>query len=258
MKTYIVTILVLLVVSTAVLLAVWRGKGLSLDLTEGGVVPPLEAFIPAVIDDPWGLIGWKRPVGPLRFGIQAGHWKYTEAPDELEGVRNNGGGTSATGVPEWKVNLAVAEKIAERLRAEGIEVDILPATIPPGYWADAFISLHADGNDSTAVSGYKVAAARRDITGKADTLARLIEAAYGPATGLALDPNVTRTMRGYYAFNWRRYEHAIHPMVPGVIVEMGFLSNPSDARLLINTPDRLAKPIAEAMSAFLTASREGE
>lgn len=252
MKKYIVLALVLTATVAAVSFSIWFAKGPYLDSNDGGKGQVLNEVIPEAVGDSLGFFGWQRPVGPLRVGIQAGHWKYTEAPDEQEGVRNNGGGTSATGVTEWEVNLAVAEKIAEILRKDGIKVDILPATVPPDYWADAFVSLHADGNVSTAVSGYKVAAARRDITGKAEELSRLIEEEYGVVTKLPLDANVTRTMRGYYAFNWLRYEHAIHPMTPGVIVEMGFLSNPRDARLLINTPDLPAQAIATALNRFLS------
>jgi hypothetical protein len=213
--------------------------------------PEEEISLIREVDDPFGLIGWKRPDGPLRVGIQAGHWKYMEAPDEIEGVRNNGGGTSKSGVPEWQVNLMVAEEIAMILEKEGIVVDILPATVPPRYWADAFVSLHVDGNDSSLVSGYKVAAARRDMTGQAEGLSRLIEEKYGELTKLPLDSNITRTMRGYYAFSWHRYEHAIHPKTPGVIVEMGFLSNPRDARFLINNPEVPAQAVALALIAFL-------
>ena len=58
-------------------------------------------------------------------------------------------------------------------------------------------------------------------------------------------------MSGYYAFNWRRYDHAVHPMVPAVIVETGFLTNAQDRALLVNESERVAEGIANGIVAFL-------
>jgi hypothetical protein len=122
--------------------------------------------------DPYA--NWQRPTGPPVVALQVGHWKNSELPDEFERLREAGGGTSGGGKAEWEVGLAIAEQAAELLRAKGIAVEILPATVPPGFWADALISIHADGNVDPAVSGYKVAAPYRDRTGKAPQLATAI------------------------------------------------------------------------------------
>src|SRR5688572_29749836 len=106
---------------------------------------------------------WKRPDGPAKVTLQVGHWKNKELPDEFEKLRRTGGGTSGGGKAEWEVNLEIAELTAELLRPEGIIVEILPATVPASYWADVFISIHADGNENSTVSGYKIAAPRRDM-----------------------------------------------------------------------------------------------
>lgn len=198
--------------------------------------------------DPYA--NWQRPTGPLRVGIQAGHWFAADAPDEQEGLRDNTG-AQAGGTTEWETNLRIAEETKNLLEAEGIMVDLLPTTIPPDYLADAFISVHADGNADTRVSGYKVAAPRRDRTGTAARLSSLIEARYGSSTNLLIDSNITNNMRGYYAFNWRRYDHSIHPMTPGVIVETGFLTNADDRRIIVNNPKRSAQGIANGVIAFL-------
>ncbi len=198
--------------------------------------------------DPYA--NWQRPAGPLRVGIQAGHWFTADAPDEQEGLRDNTG-AQAGGTTEWETNLRIAEETKKLLEAQGIVVDLLPTTIPPDYLADAFISVHADGNTDTRVSGYKVAAPRRDRTGTAARLSSLIEARYGSSTNLLIDPNITNTMRGYYAFNWRRYDHSIHPMTPGAIVETGFLTNVNDRRIIVNNPKRSAQGIADGVIAFL-------
>src|SRR5690606_6222262 len=142
---------------------------------------------------------WARPEGPLRVALQAGHWKAEEAPPEQRHLRENG--TRGGGRAEWEVNLAIARRTAKLLERAGYAVDILPTTIPPGYWADVFIAIHADGNSSPSVSGYRAAAPRHDRTGRADDLVRVLTRTYGEATKLRRYPTVTRRMRGYYAFN---------------------------------------------------------
>lgn len=194
---------------------------------------------------------WQRPEGPLRVGLQAGHWQNEELPEELKRLKTSGG-TSSGEIAEWEVNLNIAEETKKLLEKEGIVVDILPATIPPAYLADAFVAIHADGSTDRAQRGFKVAAPRRDLTGKAKTLVEIMEEEYAKTTGLAQDPNITRGMTGYYAFSWRRFDHAIHPMTPAVILETGFLTNPSEARSLINHPEIPAQAIAKAVLEFLT------
>lgn len=198
------------------------------------------------------LSQWVRPEGPLRVGLQAGHWKNNELPDELARLCENGGGTSTGSVTEWEVNLRIAEETKLLLEKEGILVDLLPATIPPGYFADAVIAIHADGNVSPVASGFKVAAPRSDYSGKAALLVTLLEKHYSDVTRLPKDPNITRNMTGYYAFSWRRFEHSTHPMAPAVILETGFLTNPSDARMLISNPQLPAIAIARTVTEFLT------
>ena len=192
---------------------------------------------------------WRRPDGPIRIALQAGHWKAAEAPDEQARLRTNG--TRGGGKAEWEVNLAIAERTAQLLEDEGYAVEILPTTIPPGYWADVFVAIHADGNPNTTMSGYRAAAPRRDRTGRANELVLTLTDTYGEATGLPLYPTVTRRMRGYYAFNSRRYHHALHPMTVGVILETGFLTSARDRRILIGAQDRAARGIADGIKRFL-------
>lgn len=194
---------------------------------------------------------WQRPPGPIKIGLQAGHWKTQEMPDELARLRDSGGGATSGAVTEWETVLKIAEETAEILENEGYEVDILPATIPEDYWADVFVSIHADGNLNPLVSGYKVAASARDRTGLADKLAKSIEDQYGAVTNFSLDPNITINMTRYYAFNSRRYDHAIHPMTPGVIVETGFLTNYYESSVLINNPKLPAQGIADGVIQFI-------
>ena len=57
-------------------------------------------------------------------------------------------------------------------------------------------------------------------------------------------------MRNYYAFNFRRYEHALHPATIAVIIETGFLTSSRDRRVIVNDPERAARGIVEAVAAF--------
>lgn len=194
---------------------------------------------------------WERPQGPLRVGLQVGHWKAQELPDELEHIRRRVGGSYGGGKQEWEVAYAIAQEIIPFLEKEGIEVDILPATVSPSYWADAFISIHADGHNDPNVYGFRVAGPALDITERAEFLASAIEQEYASTTLMRIHPFVTDDMRYYYAFNWLEREYAIHPMTPAVIVETGFLTSPRDRKILIDDPARAAKGIARGILIFL-------
>jgi len=191
---------------------------------------------------------WVPPEGPVRIALQAGHWRADEAPRELRGLRNNG--TRWKETPEWEVNLEIVRRAGAMLEEMGYEVDILPAVIPPSYRAHLFIAIHADGSNDPNASGYRVAAPRRDATGRASQVVALLEQSYGEATGIQRLPAATRRMRNYYAFNFRRYEHALHPMTIAVILETGFLTSRRDRQVLVNDPDRAARGIVAAIAAF--------
>jgi len=191
---------------------------------------------------------WAPPEGPVRIALQAGHWRANEAPDELRGLRDNG--TSANGKAEWEVNLEIARQAATMLEELGYVVDVLPAVVPPSYRAHLFISIHADGSGDPRASGYRVGAPRRDVTGRAEQAAEILERAYGEATGIRQLPTVTRRMSNYYAFNFRRYQHALHPLTIGVILETGFLTSADDRRIIVDDPARAARGIVAAVTAF--------
>ena len=190
------------------------------------------------------------PSGPKRVGIQAGHWRVQEAPDEL---RQLGPGTFGGGRAEWEVNLDVAERTASMLQAAGVEVDILPVYLPERYRAHAFIALHADGDVSGALNGFKIARPVFSAIPETDErLVSMMNDAYERVTGMPRDDaHISRRMTGYYAFNTRRYCHAIARGVPAAIIEMGFLTNPGDRLLLLGNPDLLARGIADGILRFL-------
>lgn len=206
--------------------------------------------------DPYNYLrNWVRPEGPPKVALQVGHWKSSEFPDELERLRNNTG-SSGGGKWEWEVNYKIAEKMKPILEQEGIIVEILPATVPSGYFADVFLAIHADGSTDKTASGYKFASPWRDFSKKADTLVTYLEKSYDEATTLEKDPNISRNMRGYYAFSWWRYTHAIHPMTTAAIAETGFLTSANDRKLIVDNPEISAKAMADAVIKFLREEKK--
>lgn len=201
--------------------------------------------------DPYAWIrNWTRPGGPAKVAIQVGHWKNQEVPEELENLRQNTG-ASSSGVTELEINLDVSERIFNILRENNIDVEILPTTVPPRYWADVFIAIHADGSTDHRTSGYKFAGPWRDFTGNSDKLVEILSENYERDTDLEFDDNISRNMRGYYAFSWWRYEHAIHPMTTAVIAELGFVTNRSDRNLLTTKSDLVAESISKSILKYL-------
>ncbi|HEX6292532.1 MAG TPA: N-acetylmuramoyl-L-alanine amidase [Herpetosiphonaceae bacterium] len=188
-----------------------------------------------------------------RVGLQVGHWRANELPDELKNLRTSTG-AAAGGLREVDVNLAVANRAAEYLRSAGVTVDLLPATVPPSYRADAFVAIHADGSASSRISGWKAAAHWREWEA-ATALIEALRAEYGPASGLRWDGDrVTSNMRGYYAFSSRRFDHSVSTYTPAVILEMGYLTNANDRRAMTQGADRLARGVSNSILRFLRSA----
>jgi N-acetylmuramoyl-L-alanine amidase len=191
------------------------------------------------------------PPGPKRVGLQAGHWLNEQAPPELGRLQ---AGAVGGGKQEWEVNLDIAQRTAALLEASGVQADVLPATVPPQYHANVFVALHADGDPAGQARGFKVA--RPGFSSLPDMDDRLVTAindTYGAQTELPRDDeHISLRMRYYYAFNSRRYCHAVAPGVPQAIIEMGYLTSASDRQLLIGDPERLAQGLADSISAFLS------
>ena len=190
------------------------------------------------------------PPGPKRVGLQAGHWLTDQVPPELGRLQN---GAVGGGKQEWEVNLDVAQRVAALLEASGVDVDVLPATVPPRYRANAFIALHADGDPAGQARGFKVARPGfSSLPAVDDRLVQALNQTYGVETELPRDDeHISLRMRYYYAFNSRRYCHAVAPGVPQAIVEMGYLTSATDRQYLIGDPDRLATALADSIQAFL-------
>lgn len=193
------------------------------------------------------------PPGPKRVGLQAGHWLVDQVPPELHGLE---AGATGGGKQEWQVNLDVAQRTAALLQASGIQTDVLPATVPPRYQANAFIAIHADGDTTGEDRGFKVA--RPGFSSIPDVDDRLVDAinqTYGSETELPRDDaHISLRMRYYYAFNARRYCHAVSPGVPQAIIELAYLTNATDRQYLIGDPEKLAQALSDSIQAFLATT----
>ncbi|MGQ9482670.1 MAG: N-acetylmuramoyl-L-alanine amidase [Chloroflexus sp.] len=214
------------------------------DLVAEPVVPS-PTTQPGVIPTPT-----PRPPGtPLQVGLQIGHLRSNELPEELAHLRTSTG-TYWQNIREVEVNEAIAIRVRDILVAAGVEVDLLPATVPPAYDADAFVAIHADGSTAGA-RGWKIATPWR-TSAASRALMEAVASTYGVTTGLPEDRyGISVNMRGYYAFNYRRHTHAIARTTPAIIVETGFLTNAADRTIIVDRPDLAAQGIAEGILKYL-------
>ena len=239
-------LVVRLLIAAAAAVAVVAAAAVALALQEEPAEP--RRFVPlrAPARPHYPGLSLRGVVAPWKVALQIGHLDTDQYPPELE-HRRTATGASAGGVAEVEVNKAVANAAAALLRQQGIEVVLLPATVPPGFDADAFVALHADGGGS---SGYKVAPPWR-ASPASRRLNALLREHYGKVTGMREDLNgVTYNMRGYYAFGGR-FRHAIARTTPAAILEMGYLTHPQDRAFLTGQPEVAARGIADGVLAFL-------
>ena len=185
-----------------------------------------------------------------KVGIQVGHLEIDQVPDELSNLRWDFG-ASSNGVNEVDVNNDVAKKTVALLKAKGIQAEILTATVPEDYCASAFVAIHADGNDDSTTDGYKVAPSSWDTDGKAETLSDDIQEDYGAVTGMDLNGGISDNMTQYYAFNYQRFRHSIDAHTPGVLIEVGFVTNSSDRAMFTRHTDLLAQGLAKGIEDYL-------
>lgn len=188
--------------------------------------------------------------GPPRIGLQVGHLDASAMPPELEGLRASTGAQEG-GLEEVQVNRAIVAALAVRLRAEGFRVDVLDATVPVRYRADLVLAVHADANPDASREGYKSAHFLPARNRRAALLKLDVDRAVLAETGLGDDDrNVSIDMRRYYAFNDRRFRHAVARRTPALIVEMGYLTSVRD-RALLERPDRAAKALSDGVNRYL-------
>ena len=181
--------------------------------------------------------------------VDPGHDQYANLQTEQIGPGStrlkikDGGGTSGvvTRLPEARLNLRVGLRVRSLLERAGLRVvmtrtatagksigNIARARIANDAHAALFLRIHADGSQSPATRGTHTLypAFHRgwtdDIYGASRRAARLVQAEEVRALGF---PDAGLQERAdYTGFNWSN--------VPAILVEMGFMTNPTEDRLL--------------------------
>lgn len=173
------------------------------------------------------------------------------------------GGASGcvTRLPEYKLNLQVAKKLRKELKKRGYKVimvrtknnvrmsNVERAKIANKHKADAFIRIHANSANNSRVKGALTIAptnSNRYMKKKnrkaSQKLSKKVLKAFCKATG-AKNRGVmyTDTMTG---INWCK--------VPVTIVEMGFMSNPSEDRKMASASyqKKIVKGIANGIDNY--------
>ena len=194
--------------------------------------------------------------GPRWVTLQIGHFRNENFPEELQHLRNNTG-ASGGGVTEVSLNEAVTRKTASLLIERGYKVDILDATVPVGYVTDIFLAIHADGSESSFWRGFKATPPWNSVPAS-NEFVRILYEEYGQATGLPTDPVTSVGMADYYAFNPVTYRHAVSAGVPGTLLEMGFVTNPEDRRVMTQEQDKVAWGITNAIDRYFRSGVAGK
>ena len=155
----------------------------------------------------------------------------------------DGGGTSGvvTGIREADLNLAVALRVRTLLRRAGVRVvmtrtttshtsmgNIARAAIANRVHAALFLRIHADGSTDPRADGtHTLYPARQkgwtdDIYARSRRAARIIQAELVGALGFP--DRGLQEHTDFTGFNWSG--------VPVILVEMGFMTNPTEDKLL--------------------------
>ena len=218
--------------------------------------------------------GTVRELGKFLVVIDAGHQakaNYDKEPigpgatEEKTKVTSGTQGVS-TGLPEYQLNLMVALKLQAILEERGYQVAMIRSThdvnisnaeraeVANNLHADAFIRIHANGDENQSVNGIVTMCQTKDNTynsgiyEECKALSTAVLDEMVAATGAKrMDVQETDTMSG---INWCQ--------VPVTIVEMGFMSNPEEDEKMATDEyqDKLAIGIANGIDKYFAAEEE--
>jgi N-acetylmuramoyl-L-alanine amidase len=180
----------------------------------------------------------------LRVLVQAGHIAPREPGFE------SGTGT----VREQEFTRLIRDKLIAALREDGrFEPIAVPGDIPDGVRVDAALFEHGDGSASKSASGFSFGYPDDPVNKR---LADLIASEYLKLPGHPPHhpDNYTPDLRGYYG-----YRRVISDG-PEVLVESGFLTNPSEQAWMFANVDHLAAAQYRALLRYfgLPASRSND
>ena len=199
----------------------------------------------------------------LRIGIDPGHQEHANsdrepvAPNSSETKAKVASGTSgvSTGVPEYITNLEIALKLRDALEAQGCEVymtretndvdisNMERAEMMNGLGVDLVLRLHCDGSTDRSANGIGMfVRATGEKQEESEAAAQVILESMCAATGARARGVFLRDT--YTMNNWS--------IVPCILVEMGFMSNPAEDEKL-NDPayqDLLVEGMVEGVASY--------
>lgn len=219
-----------------------------------------------------GAFGTKKVIAKskknIKIAIDAGHQARGDFSTEPVGPGSStkkakvaGGATGvATHIPEYKLNLAVAKKLQKELKSRGYKVYMIRtknnvnisnkkrAILANKSGADIYIRLHADSSTSKSVTGASALYPSKAnkyvsrLSAKSKKLSNCILKSYCNKTKIRNRGLITRD--DLTGTNWSK--------LPVSLIEMGFLSNPSEDRKMQNSKfqTKMAKGIADGIDAY--------
>ena len=206
---------------------------------------------------------------PLLVVIDPGHQakgNYATEPNgpgstEMKAKVSSGTQGVSTGIPEYKLTLAVSFMLKEELEARGYQVimtrethdidisNVERAIIANEAKADAFIRVHADSSTNSSAKGVLTICQ----TQKNPYNAEWYEESY-QLSKLVLDEVVAATgAKKRYIWETDTMTGINWTTVPTTILEMGFMSNPEEDELMATDEYRrkIAVGVANAIDLFL-------